>query len=124
MTEQLIVTGDILKSEADIKSRISIPAPVGTKIGDVVKYPLRNQYLIALSDEQYGTVSVQPQNCVIDLSKITLPSNVLQTDLVKQGDAHGIQYQGTATQGKAKATQALDPATTIAIPTSSGAIGN
>lgn len=105
MNEQLIVIGDILKSEADLKTRISLPAPKGTKIGHVVKFTKRNQYLIALSDEVHGQVLVQPHNCVMDLSKITLPSDVLQADLQEQGDTYGIQYQGTAKQGKYKASE-------------------
>lgn len=106
---KLIVLGDILKSEADPNSRISISAPKGTKIGDVVKYEPRNQYLIALSDEVHGMVLVQPHNCVICLDKIVLPSDVLQADLAKQGDVYGIQYVGTASNSETPATQPLTP---------------
>lgn len=106
--KQLITIGDILKSEADQKSRISINAPKGTKIGDVVKYEPRNQYLIALSDEVHGMVLVQPRNCLICLDKIVLPSDVSAEILIRQGDAYGIQYVGTATNSDTPAVQPLE----------------
>lgn len=105
MNEQLIVIGDILKSEADLKTRISLPAPKGTKIGSLVKYELRQQYLIALSDEVHGKVLVQPHNCVINLDKIQLPAKIDEQpfnaqEWVKQGDAYGIQYIGEIHQSE------------------------
>lgn len=106
--KQLITMGDILKSEADQKSRISIKAPKGTKIGDVVKYEPRNQYLIALSDEVHGMVLVQPRNCLICLDKIVLPSDVSAETLIQQGDVYGIQYVGTATNSETPAVQPLE----------------
>lgn len=101
----LVTLGDILKSEADPKSRIAITAPKGTKIGQLVKYALRKQYLVALSDEEHGKVLVQPHNCVIDLShtvnaeieklKTGEPEAKLTVEKLKsEGDAHGILYIG------------------------------
>lgn len=108
--QYLISRSDILKSEANPKSKICINAPQGTKIGDVVKYDVRNQYLIALSDEQHGKVLVQPQDCVMDLSMLTLPSDVKFADLQKQGDVYGIQYVGTPKQGEQPTKQPLSVA--------------
>lgn len=88
---KLIRQGDILKSEADRLSRIEIPAPTGTKMGDLVEYKLRKQKLVALSDEQHGKVLVQPHNCVINLDFVNLGSEKAET-LIKQGDAFGIKY--------------------------------
>ena len=63
-------SSDILKYEATHLTRITIPAPVGTKAGAVVAHTARpnNSFLIALTDEEDGQVVVQPHNCVIDLS--------------------------------------------------------
>lgn len=88
---RLIRQGDILKSEADRLTRIEIPAPTGTKMGDLVEYKLRKQKLVALSDEQNGKVQVQPHNCVINLDFVNLGSEKAET-LAKQGDTYGIKY--------------------------------
>lgn len=102
-----VTLGDILKSEADANSRMAIPAPVGTKIGQMVKHEARDEYLIALSDEVNGEVLVQPWNCVINLDVIKqaditavftddLSAVPLTTaELLTQGDTHGIKYIGT-----------------------------
>lgn len=109
MTAQIpiITLGDILKSEADSQSRIVITAPKGTKIGQLVKYESRKQYLVALSNEKDGKVLVQPHNCVINLdfvatSEITgkqtgeEESTPLTVELLKkEGDVYGIKYIGT-----------------------------
>lgn len=116
--KQLIVLSDILKSEADINSRIAVSAPQGTKLGDVVKYEPRNQYLIALSDEVHGVVMVQPHQCTICLDKVVLPSDVSAETLMQQGDAYGIKYIGTATNSETPAVQPL--ATELDSGTNSG----
>lgn len=102
-----LTIGDILKSEADPNNRIAIPAPVGTKTGQLVKYAERKEYLIALSDETNGEVLVQPHNCVMFLGGIlqadidavfsdeanTIP--LTAATLRTQGDLYGIKYVGT-----------------------------
>ena len=105
-TPTLITIGDVLKSEADPLSRIAITAPKGTKIGQLVKYELRKQYLVALSDEKDGQVLVQPHNCTINLDFIAEAditdkqtgdegNTPLTVDLLKkEGDVYGIQYIG------------------------------
>lgn len=104
---KFITTGDVLKHEDSYKSREDIPAPVGTKTGQLVKYEPRGQYLVALTDERLGTVAVQPRDCTIYLDNIaqadidavftdeagTVPLTV--EELKAQGDAHGIRYIGT-----------------------------
>lgn len=102
-----LTIGDILKSEADPNSRIAIPAPVGTKTGQLVKYAERNEHLIALTDETNGEVLVQPHNCVMFLggvlqadidSQFTDEENTVALTtaaLIKQGDLYGIKYVGT-----------------------------
>lgn len=108
---KLLTIGDLLKSEADVNSRIAIPAPVGTKIGQLVKYGVRDQYLVALSDEEHGKVLVQPHNCVIDLDNVALADiTALHGDtdglvpltadtLIREGDTHGIKFIGTPYSG-------------------------
>lgn len=97
MTDQtpknLIYLSDILKAETSQNSRTEVPAPVGTKMGDLVDYPPRKQKLVALSDERLGKVMVQPHNCTINLDHVNLGSVKADT-LTKQGDAHGIKYIG------------------------------
>lgn len=88
---RLIRQGDILKSEADRLSRIEIPAPPNTKMGELVEYKLRKQKLVALTDEEHGKVQVQPHNCVINLDFVNLGSEKAET-LAKQGDTYGIKY--------------------------------
>lgn len=102
-----LTIGDILKSEADPNNRIAIPAPVGTKTGQPVKYVARDQYLFALTDEVNGEVLVQPHNCVMYLDPILQADiDAVFTDelgevplttaeLIAQGDTHGIKYIGT-----------------------------
>lgn len=102
-----LTIGDILKSEADPNNRIAIPAPVGTKTGQPVKYAARDEYLLALTDEVNGEVLVQPHNCVMYLAPILqadidavftdeLDEVPLTTaELIAQGDTHGIKYIGT-----------------------------
>ncbi|STZ03646.1 oxaloacetate decarboxylase alpha chain [Moraxella equi] len=87
----LVVQGDILKSEADRLTRIEIPAPTGTKMGELVEYKLRKQKLVALTNEEHGKVQVQPHNCVINLDFVNLGSEKAET-LAKQGDTYGIKY--------------------------------
>lgn len=92
----LVVTGDILKTPN--ANLIGITAPKGTKIGQLIEYPLRKKHLIALSDEENGKVLVAPHNCVIDLSRVALSdiTTAGQTldKLQEDGDAYGIIYQG------------------------------
>lgn len=102
-----LTIGDLLKSEANVNSRISLKAPKGTKIGQLVKYEVRGQYLVALSDESYGQVLVQPHNCTINLDNVAQADiDALFSDtgnktkltvetLIKQGDSYGIKYVGT-----------------------------
>lgn len=102
-----LTIGDILKSEADPNNRIAIPAPVGTKTGQPVKYAARDEYLLALTDEVNGEVLVQPHNCVMYLDLILQADiDAVFTDelgevplttaeLIAQGDTHGIKYIGT-----------------------------
>lgn len=102
MTQTLITRGDILKSEADPMSRISVKAD-NIKMGQLVEHPMRKQFLVALSDSEHGQVLVQPHNCVINLdfvaeSAITGKSLTVAT-FIKQGDAHGIKYIGTPYTG-------------------------
>lgn len=107
MADLELTIGDILKSEADPNNRVAVTASAGTKAGQLVKFELRDEYLVALTDESYGQVLVQPHNCVIYLDNIkqsvldgkfsddlsTVPLTV--DDLITQGDAHGIKYIGT-----------------------------
>lgn len=102
-----VTIGDILKSEADVNSRIAIPATAGTKTGQLVKYAERNEHLIALTDEVNGEVLVQPWNCNIFLGNVSQAAiDAVFTDeeglvplttaqLIKQGDLYGIKYIGT-----------------------------
>lgn len=90
--------GDLLKAEADPKSRQVIKAD-GVKMGQLVHYDLRGAYLVALSHSEHGAVLVQPHNCTINLDfvkKSDIESkNLTLQDLVTEGDAYGIQYIGT-----------------------------
>lgn len=109
--KNLVLLGDILKSEADYHARIQIPAPQGTKMGDLVEYKLRKQKLVALSDEQNGKVQVQPHNCTINLDFVNLGSEKAET-LAKQGDAFGIKYISS--------TKTTEPATASSEPSGDG----
>ncbi len=97
MSKAYLNLGDILKSEADPNSRVVVPAAVGTKAGEFVTYPLRNQKVVALTDEAHGEVLIQPHNCVIDLQYIK-GADILAAgyesdeDLKSDGDDHGIVY--------------------------------
>ena len=105
--EKIIQMGDILKGEALPLSRAVVPADSGTKAGTLVKYPLRERYLVALTDELNGEVVVQPHNCVINLEHTSDTAlKKLKTGeggntpltvelLKKEGDAYGIVYIGT-----------------------------
>lgn len=99
-----LTIGDLLKSEADPNSRITIKEG-GIKAGEFVDHPLRKEPLIALSDSENGEVLVQPHNCVINLSAIPEDnitnhtfgddSTPLTLELLKaQGDKYGIKYIG------------------------------
>ena len=111
-----VTIGDILKSEADFNSRIAVAAPVNTKAGQPVLYPLRGEYLVALTDEVNGKVLVQPHNCVIHIDaidatalalvEVQVRDPVADDDsmiaapltagiLIAQGDSHGIKYVDT-----------------------------
>lgn len=107
-----LTPGDLLKAEADYHQRVGITATKGTKVGQLVVYPGRNQYLVALTDESYGQVMVQPQNCTINLDNVAqadidalktlnpadgTPTSTKLTvaQLIKEGDAFGIKYVGT-----------------------------
>lgn len=103
MKPSIIRRGDLLKAEADPNSRIVITAD-NIKIGQLVQYPERKQYLVALSDSERGKVLVQPHNCTINLdfvaqTEITGKQNgskaLTVDDFKKQGDSFGIKYIGT-----------------------------
>lgn len=94
MQEQVLMA-DILKQEGTRLTRTTAPAAAGTKIGTPVLFPLRNQKLIALSNEADGVVIVQPHNAVVDLT-FTQAADIGDLDaFIKEGDAHGIVYIGT-----------------------------
>lgn len=102
-----LTPGDLLKAEADYHSRIAVPATKGLKAGQFVLYPTRGQYLVALTDELYGQVLVQPHSCTINLDNVAQADiDALHSDveglvpmtveaLKKQGDDYGIKYVGT-----------------------------
>lgn len=110
--QSYLTIGDILKSEADYHNRVAINAPDGVKCGQPILYEPRGEYLIALSDTEYGKVLVQPHNCVIyqdniDMTKLAAIEvdtgevdesgdpimGPLTIDILKaQGDKHGIKY--------------------------------
>ena len=71
--ETLPLTADaFLKWEAMPLTRISIPAPKGTKTGQLVASPWGSGiWFIALGDEQDGKVVVQPQMCAMDLQYVS-----------------------------------------------------
>ncbi len=94
-----LTRGDLLKAEADEHSRIAVTAPKSLKAGQLVKYPVRNQYLVALTDELYGEVLVQPHNCTIFLDNVNQADldavSLTKDKMTKEGDSYGIKYQGT-----------------------------
>ena len=96
MPNAFVTIGDLLKDEASTGNRVDIPAPVGLKAGELVKYEPRNQYLVALTDEINGKTLVQPFNCVMfadNISEASLEAHSLTVqDLANQGEAHGIKY--------------------------------
>ena len=71
--ETLPLTADaFLKWEATPLTRISIPAPKGTKTGQLVVSPWGSgTWFIALGDEKDGKVTVQPQMCAMDLQHVS-----------------------------------------------------
>lgn len=84
--------GDILKFEATALTRVKAKVPDGTRAGDWVNFSLRDNKLVALTDEQDGYALVQPHNCIIDLRYCAKPENI--SDTLQQGDRFGIQYIG------------------------------
>lgn len=82
--------GDILKFEATALTRVKVKVPNGTRAGDWVNFSLRDNKLVALTDEQDGYALVQPHNCIIDLRYCAKPENI--SDILQQGDRFGIQY--------------------------------
>ena len=84
--------GDILKFEATALTRVKVKVPDGTRAGDWVNFSLRDNKLVALTDEQDGYALVQPHNCIIDLRYCAKPENI--ADTLQQGDRFGIQYIG------------------------------
>lgn len=105
-TDKELTIGDLLKSEADPNSRISIDVDSDVKIGQFVDHPTRKEPLVALSNTENGKVLVQPHNCVIFLDNIAEEaitghtfgddSTPLTLELLRaQGDKHGIKYIGT-----------------------------
>lgn len=85
----------IIQWEATSMTRVLVPATTGLKAGQLVNYPLRNQKLVALTDEYEGKVQVQPHNCVIHLDH-TPTSEIENLETLKtQGDTYGIVYRGT-----------------------------
>lgn len=102
--------GDILKSEADPNSRVAFAVESNVAIGDLVEYQPEGVeepiYLVALSDNPYGKVLLQPRNCTINLSAIDQTAidvhkaaGLSLEKLKAQGFAHGIHYIGTPKQG-------------------------
>lgn len=102
---RIFTLSDLLKSEADFNSREHIKA-TNVKMGQLVLYPKRGQYLVALSDSEHGQVMVQPQNCLINLDFVKesdITDKVVGDDstpltveaFIKAGDVFGIQYVGT-----------------------------
>lgn len=89
---------DFLKYEATPQTRVSVAAPVGTKAGKFVDFPLRGKKLLALTDEEDGKVIIQPYNCIVDLSAVATEDVKAATAtktldaLKKEGDAYGIVY--------------------------------
>lgn len=71
--ETLPLTADaFLKWEATPLTRVSIPAPKGTKTGQLVMSPWGSGiWFIALGDEKDGKVVVQPQMCAMDLQYVS-----------------------------------------------------
>ena len=65
--------GDILKFEATALTRVKVKVPNGTRAGDWVNFSLRDNKLVALTDEQDGYALVQPHNCIIDLRYCATP---------------------------------------------------
>lgn len=97
------VSGDYIKYEATQLTRVAVAAAKGTKAGTFVDYPARTgKKLLALTDEQEGTVLVQPHNCIIDLTFVaeTAVNAAASTGgnldgLKADGDPYGIVYTGT-----------------------------
>lgn len=89
----------LVKWEATPLTRVDVSAEIGTKAGTFVSYPLRGKKYIALTDEVNGKVSIQPHNCVIDLTEIPSAAiDAARTNLEtmrSEDDAHGIVYIGT-----------------------------
>lgn len=89
----------LLKWEATSLTRVDVPAEAGTKAGTFVIYPLRGKKYLALTDEINGKVSIQPHNCVMDLTEIQAASiDAARTNLETmrtEDDVHGIVYIGT-----------------------------
>lgn len=95
MVAETLSHATIVHWEATSMTRESVPATTGLKAGQLVDYPLRNQKLVALTDEYDGKVQVQPHNCVIYLDH-TPTSEIDNLDTFKkQGDTYGIVYRGT-----------------------------
>ncbi len=84
--------GDILKFEATALTRVKVKVSEGTRAGNWVNFSLRDNKLVALTDEQDGYALVQPHNCIIDLRYCAKPENI--ADTLQQGDRFGIQYIG------------------------------
>lgn len=93
---QHIPISALLVSEASAGSRLSVPAPEGTKAGEFVEYALRGKKYIALTDERHGKVLIQPHNCVMSLAKVKLAAITEARTSVEQmqqeDDAYGIIY--------------------------------
>lgn len=117
-TNVLITLGDLLKAEADPKSRDVIVAD-NVHIGDIVDYGSRK--LVALSNSEHGKVLVQPRNCTINLAFVRGDTSVL----TKDADAFGIKYI-TDFVPSAKASVSLSGEgvdSNTVVSDSSGAIG-
>ena len=76
--------GDILKFEATALTRVKVKVSEGTRAGDWVNFSLRDNKLVALTDEQDGYALVQPHNCIIDLRYCAKPENI--ADTLQQGE--------------------------------------
>lgn len=114
--------GAILKWEATPLTRISVPAPTGTKAGAVVDFPPRGTKLVALADEDGGTVWVQPYNCVIDLTYVRADAAAVR-QMVAEGDAHRITYLGAASDGGADVADPVSGGGTGEVPVTGNPTG-
>ncbi|MCP1659337.1 oxaloacetate decarboxylase alpha chain [Neisseria perflava] len=94
-----LLVSDILQWEATPLTRVIVTASEGLKAGEFVEYGLRSKKYVALTDENNGTVIIQPHNCIINLNVLSSAAiTAARTDLntmQTEDDAYGIVYKGT-----------------------------